>query len=223
MDAASGTVYLTGNGVRVRTGPGTNYSIIGTVSKGVSLTRTGTVKNGWTQVKYNGSTGYVSSQYLTDTPSATATPAATASPAPGEESSVYGVEKKNVTFADAKKAAEDAGLALATVTSDDDLEAIIKLLNNGDNGDLEFVWLGAEKVEGKWTWANGAELATDDEHWAENCPKAGHDLLLLHKNGSAWEYFSVDSTAFDPDSETFKDKLGYVTQPLHDEAPSATA
>ena len=60
----SGTVTITGVGVRVRSGPGTSYSQIGTVSTGDSLTVTGKT-DGWYRVSYNGQTGYVSADYAT--------------------------------------------------------------------------------------------------------------------------------------------------------------
>lgn len=62
MDNKVGTV--TGNGVRVRSGPGTNYSIVAYYNKGVQLTVTG--KSGdWYQVKSGSLTGYISASYIT--------------------------------------------------------------------------------------------------------------------------------------------------------------
>lgn len=58
----SGTVTITGNGVRIRTGPGTNYSIISSVNSGTTLTVSGKEGN-WYKVTYNGQTGYVSADY----------------------------------------------------------------------------------------------------------------------------------------------------------------
>ena len=61
-ETLSGTVTITGNGVRVRSGPGTNYNQIGSVNSGTSLTVTGKEGN-WYKVTYNGQTGYVSADY----------------------------------------------------------------------------------------------------------------------------------------------------------------
>ena len=51
--------------VNVRSGPGTNYSIIGSLYKGTIVPKLGT-SGSWTKISYNGGTGYVSSQYLTN-------------------------------------------------------------------------------------------------------------------------------------------------------------
>ena len=62
--SSSGTGTVRGTDVRVRSGPGTDYSILGYESSGKTLSVTGE-SNGWYQVSYNGSTGYVSASYLT--------------------------------------------------------------------------------------------------------------------------------------------------------------
>ena len=50
--------------VNVRSGPGTSYSVIGSLYKGTIVPKLGT-SGSWTKISYNGGTGYVSSQYLT--------------------------------------------------------------------------------------------------------------------------------------------------------------
>ena len=57
------TKEVTGSSVNFRKGPGTNYSIIKTLSKG---TKVGFISesNGWAKINYNGSMGYISSKYL---------------------------------------------------------------------------------------------------------------------------------------------------------------
>ena len=63
--STSGSAYAT-DVVNVRSGPGTSYSILGYLSKGEKVTITGTVSNGWTQIRLPGSMlGYVSNGYLT--------------------------------------------------------------------------------------------------------------------------------------------------------------
>ncbi len=59
----TGYVAATTN-VNVRSGPGTNYSVIGSLYKGTIVPKLGT-SGTWTKITYNGGTGYVSSQYLT--------------------------------------------------------------------------------------------------------------------------------------------------------------
>ncbi len=68
-----GTQYdavIFGGAVRFRTGPGTNYDYIDTLSKGTKLTVIG-IEGDWYKVIYDGKTGYVSTMYVTlDTSSA---------------------------------------------------------------------------------------------------------------------------------------------------------
>lgn len=60
----SQTGYINGNEVNFRTGPGTNYRIIGCYNKGKELTITGTYGD-WTACVIDGQSGYVFSQYVT--------------------------------------------------------------------------------------------------------------------------------------------------------------
>lgn len=54
---------VTGNGVRMRSGPGTSYSTIGYYNKGIQLKVTGKTGN-WYAVSYNGLSGYMSADYV---------------------------------------------------------------------------------------------------------------------------------------------------------------
>lgn len=60
------TVYTTGS-ANVRASYSTDSKILATLSKGDSITRTGKGSNGWSRVKYNGTTAYISSSLLTTT------------------------------------------------------------------------------------------------------------------------------------------------------------
>lgn len=62
-DGSFGSGTVTGNAVRIRSGPDTSYSILGTKDKGAQLSVTG-VSDNWYKVSYNGSAGYISSSYL---------------------------------------------------------------------------------------------------------------------------------------------------------------
>ena len=68
--------YVTATTLNVRSGAGTNYSIIGSLSKGTKVEVISTT-NGWSKIKYNGSTGYVSSQYLSSSASDNSTSTST--------------------------------------------------------------------------------------------------------------------------------------------------
>ena len=59
------TKIVTATTLNVRSGAGTNYSKITTISYG---TEVGVISesNGWSKINYNGKTGYVSSQYLSN-------------------------------------------------------------------------------------------------------------------------------------------------------------
>jgi cell wall-associated NlpC family hydrolase len=59
------TKVVTGGSVNLRTGPSTSYSKITTLSKGSEVGFI-SVSNGWAKINYNGSIGYMSSQYLGD-------------------------------------------------------------------------------------------------------------------------------------------------------------
>lgn len=71
---ADDTVYVTGSSVYLRSGPGTDYDAIGSVTAGTELKRTGTT-DGWSRVSYNGHTCFISSALVsTEKPAPTATP-----------------------------------------------------------------------------------------------------------------------------------------------------
>ncbi len=97
-DANFGTGTVKGTGVRVRSGPGTGYSILGTVNSGASMSVTG-VNGNWYRVSYNGYTGYVRSDYMTV--SAGSAPAqsqtGTSQPAQNREGAIkgYGVRLRS--------------------------------------------------------------------------------------------------------------------------------
>ena len=59
------TQYVTATTLNVRSGAGTSYPVLGSLSKGTKVEVISTT-NGWSKISYNGSTGYVSSQYLSD-------------------------------------------------------------------------------------------------------------------------------------------------------------
>ena len=65
--AGAATVKYAKTEVNVRSGPGTNYAVLGYLEKGDAVTATGTVVGNWTQIQYSKyELGYVSSAYLTD-------------------------------------------------------------------------------------------------------------------------------------------------------------
>ena len=77
-----GTGTVSGSDVRMRSGAGTNSSVITTLDKGTKMSVIGASGN-WYEVSYNGKTGYVSADYMKlsvgNASSSTATPKPTAS------------------------------------------------------------------------------------------------------------------------------------------------
>lgn len=67
-EANSGkTGSVIGTSVRMRSGPGTDYDILGSYSNGVNVNVLGS-ENGWYKVSYNGKTGYIKADYIRVTP-----------------------------------------------------------------------------------------------------------------------------------------------------------
>jgi len=63
--STSAAGYITGNDVRFRSGPSTEYGILGVYNYGKALTITGS-SGGWTAVTIDGTDGYVYSQYVAE-------------------------------------------------------------------------------------------------------------------------------------------------------------
>lgn len=53
------------NEVNMRSGAGTNFDVVAVLKNGVTLTRTGIGKNGWSKLMFNGHTVYAITSYLT--------------------------------------------------------------------------------------------------------------------------------------------------------------
>lgn len=94
-----GTGTVSGSDVRMRSGAGTNSSVITTLDKGTKMSVIGASGN-WYEVSYSGKTGYVSADYMklsvgnasssTATPKPTASTAASTSTSSGFKASVIG-------------------------------------------------------------------------------------------------------------------------------------
>jgi len=62
-------MYVASDGLNVRSGPNSNYSLVSTVSRNTKLmVDKSTEKNGWVYVEFNGKTGYVNKSYLSKAP-----------------------------------------------------------------------------------------------------------------------------------------------------------
>lgn len=65
--AVTGEYYVTVPALNVRSGEGTNYKVMGALSKGQKV-QVLSDNHGWSKINYNGQTGYVGSSYLSKTP-----------------------------------------------------------------------------------------------------------------------------------------------------------
>lgn len=63
-NSAAATGYIAGSYVRFRSGPGTNYSILGTYNTGKPLTAYSRTSNGWLMCTIDGVNGYVNENYV---------------------------------------------------------------------------------------------------------------------------------------------------------------
>ncbi|NLT29569.1 MAG: SH3 domain-containing protein, partial [Propionibacterium sp.] len=80
-ESARTTEVVATAGVNIRSGPGTQYSIVGGLARGRSIQAVGQDQNGWTPVSLNGRQRWIASRYLTakDQYSASASSSATSS------------------------------------------------------------------------------------------------------------------------------------------------
>ena len=72
VEALNKTCYVTCTSLNVRAGSNSSAEVLGVLSAGSAVAVTGAVKEngaytGWYQISYQGKTGYVSSEYLSDT------------------------------------------------------------------------------------------------------------------------------------------------------------
>lgn len=83
VDDGQGTPgYINAMYVRFRSGPGTNYEILGEYNKGKELSITGR-SGDWAACIIDGRSGYVFAQYVTERPNSSPAPDATPTPTPG--------------------------------------------------------------------------------------------------------------------------------------------
>lgn len=78
--ASSKTVTTTANSLNVRKGAGTNYGVLGTLSKGSSVSYS-SESAGWLKISFKGNVGYISKQYTSASSATSSTPSATTKPA----------------------------------------------------------------------------------------------------------------------------------------------
>ena len=67
VPAYAESAVVTGNGVNMRSGPGTNYRVIDSLPKGASVNVSDRSNGSWYAVDYNGNSGFMSASYLSIT------------------------------------------------------------------------------------------------------------------------------------------------------------
>ena len=87
--------------VNIRSGPGTDTDIVGTLAAGGKVTVTGET-SGWYQVSVNGVTGYIRKDFLTNTQTTTPSTTAAADPASGSASAAEIATASNYASASTK-------------------------------------------------------------------------------------------------------------------------
>lgn len=65
VEKASGTYYVTAEGLNIREGDSTDFRILGSLNKHSEISVTGKTSKGWYELDYNDDHGYVSGNYLT--------------------------------------------------------------------------------------------------------------------------------------------------------------
>ncbi len=233
VTAAEGTVYVTGTGVNLRSGPGTSYDVATTLSRGTKLTRTGTV-NGWTQVWYNGKEYYVSSSLVStedptggETETAEATPAPTATPAPGagsSTSSAYSVAEGSgqlVVTSDVNVRSGPGtsysvlGIARVgetlTTTGTADEGKWYRVTYNGQTGYVNRKLVsvqGYSEGTSTTTATSGGTLEVIGDVNIRSGPGTGYDIIGTAKAGATLEY--INHTATNWYEVKQGDKTGFV-------------
>jgi uncharacterized protein YgiM (DUF1202 family) len=64
-DVSAAAVMTTTASLNLRSGPGTSYSVLLVIPNGATVNTTGSTQNGFSQLTYNGTTGWGATQYLT--------------------------------------------------------------------------------------------------------------------------------------------------------------
>lgn len=90
INATEKTVYVSSrSGLNIRSGPGKGYDKIGSLPYGDKVSVTGTTEDSWYQIEYKGGLGYISMQYVSDTPpgsTGTTEESSSSAESPGTES-----------------------------------------------------------------------------------------------------------------------------------------
>ena len=146
---SSKTVYVTASSLNVRSGAGTNYSVIGNMQKGASATVVGS-SNGWYKVKYGSGYGYISSKYTSSSkPSGGSSAATPSTPSASSKTMYCNVSGLNVRSGKGTAYASKGSLAYGqAVTVVDTSSYWYKIKYGNDYGYVGSKYLSSSKPAG---------------------------------------------------------------------------
>lgn len=136
------TNYVDVSSLNVRSGAGTSYSVVTVVNQGQATTVIETSSNGWSKVKVNNKTGWVSSKYLS-----TKKPVVTESTSPKETSTS---DSKKPTTPTQSTPASSGNVADQLKTIDANQQLIL-VTTNGSSTSSATIRTFEKDSKGKWT------------------------------------------------------------------------
>jgi len=177
----STTYMTTTNNLNMRTGTSTSHSIILTIPQGSKVEVLAT-SNGWSQVNYNGKTGWASSQYLT---SASA-PAPAPAPAPTPAPSTYMSTTNNLNM---RTGASTSHSIILTIPQGSKVEVLAtsngwsQVIYNGKTGwtSSQYLTDSAQTVTGQDIVDYAKTFLGVKYTWGGNTPEEGFDCSGLVK------------------------------------------
>lgn len=136
------TNYVDVSSLNVRSGAGTSYSVVTVVNQGQATTVIETSSNGWSKVKVNNKTGWISSKYLS-----TKKPVVTESTSPKETSTS---DSKKPTTPTQSTPASSGNVADQLKTIDANQQLIL-VTTNGSSTSSATIRTFEKDSKGKWT------------------------------------------------------------------------
>ena len=125
----------------------------------------------------------------------------------------YQVIHGDLTWNEAKEAAEAAGGYLATITSQEEMDTVLQHIYSWvDTHDekLIAVWLGAYNLTGNgFNWVNGEDFTYS--YWAPNEPNNADGIehyLVMYKVKGNWVWNDAPNVI----SDAYPNKIGYVIE-----------
>ncbi len=205
-DATAAGSYTTTARVHLRSGPGTTNASIMILPKGATVS-VSTSANGWAAVNYNGTGGYIASQYLAAASGAAATPSTTVTGNTGAAGSASATTTANVNLRDA---ASTSGKVLTTVpkgasvTVTGTANGWASVTYNGTSGYMSTKYLSGLAGGGGSTSSNYTTTAKVN---LRNGPSTSSAVVTEVPKGAT---VTVTSTSNGWSAVTYDGKSGYI-------------